>query len=211
MAKTRVSPIMTSDTTPSPYVITKSRAMYSSQAWYLFNNSTKDNWSDTVSNNPWVAIDLGKRTLVSHIKVSIPDNSIGHVPGSADLSGSNDGENWTLIKNIEFDPSLKTIKSEEIDLGRVYNYRHYKMSNFFVTMGNDHIVLSELELSYESDYLTKVPLSIHKTLSENVPDYLDDVANEIHLTEKGEIFAYDIDGKRIKLGGSSLTITNIEW
>ncbi len=58
---------------------------------------------------------------------------------------------------------------------------------------------------YDENIFNEVyDLCIYKTLSENVPKNIEMDQNEIHFTEKGEIFINNYKGEMIKCGGDSI-------
>lgn len=155
---TKVSPIMTSDTTPSPYRVTRSSAWSASDyAWRIFDGvktgSETHAWISANNElNPWICIDLGIKTKITSFKLWL-DTSKNKFPEDFTLQGSNDGTNFVNIKSFTNVSSIAQTSDGEIEfnLDRIAEYRYYKIyvDTLQITGGTVYIRIYEWEMYYQ--------------------------------------------------------------
>jgi hypothetical protein len=131
MSLVNITPVMTSNTTPSPYVVSAS-GIYSTDhdAWKAFDNITAGTQGWVTQNGAitgWLKIDFGSTTKISAISI-VGDGSSGNVsPKSFLLYGSSD--DIVYEKLMECNNEILWLLSEE----RIYklpidvSYRYYKI------------------------------------------------------------------------------------
>ena len=155
---TKISPIMTSDTTPSPYVVTKSSVWSASDhAWSIFDGiktgSESYAWISAANElNPWICIDLGTKTKITSFKLWL-DTGKNKFPEDFTLQGSNDGTNFTNIKSFTNVSSMAQSSDGEIEfnLGKIAEYRYYKIyvDTLQIIGGVTYIRIYEWEMFYQ--------------------------------------------------------------
>jgi hypothetical protein len=90
-----VTPIMTSYTTPAPYVVTESSDTSSSTpGWKVFDGNPYSVWFDS-NTNSWVTLQYGWPIYVTQVSVSSPSETDNYI--SWTILGSNDGVSYTQI------------------------------------------------------------------------------------------------------------------
>ena len=154
---TKISPIMTSYTTPSPYVVTRSSVWKGSDyAWRVFDGvktgSESYTWISAANElNPWICIDLGTKTKITSFKLWLSTNK-DKFPEDFTLQGSNDGTNFTNIKSFTNVSSMAQASDGEIEfnLGKIAEYRYYKIYvDTLQTKGAIYIRIYEWEMFYQ--------------------------------------------------------------
>ena len=156
---TKISPIMTSDTTPSPYVVTRSSVWSApaDHAWRIFDGIKTDNedytWISAANElNPWICVDLGTKTKMTSFKLWL-DTGKNKFPEDFTLQGSNDGTNFTNIKSFTNVSSMAQSSEGEIkfNLDRIAEYRYYKIyvDTLQITGGATYVRISEWEMFYQ--------------------------------------------------------------
>lgn len=156
---TKISPIMTSDTTPSPYVVTRSSVWSAplDHAWRVFDGvktgSEDYTWISAANElNPWICVDLGTKTKMTSFKLWL-DTGKNKFPEDFTLQGSNDGTNFTNIKSFTNVSSMTQASDGEIEfnLDRVAEYRYYKIyvDTLQITGGATYIRIYEWEMYFK--------------------------------------------------------------
>ena len=155
---TKISPIMTSYTTPSPYVVTRSSVWKGSDyAWRVFDGvktgSESYTWISAANElNPWICIDLGTKTKITSFKLWL-DTGKNKFPEDFTLQGSNDGTNFINIKSFTNVSSMAQASDGEIEfnLGKIAEYRYYKIyvDTLQITGGATYVRISEWEMFYQ--------------------------------------------------------------
>jgi hypothetical protein len=130
-----ITPIMTSNTTPSPYVVSAS-SIWSTQydvykAFDGSNTATDDRWG-TVSgtNTGWVKIDFGSAKKIDAFSIicgNIASNNVATMPKSFSLYGSNDDISYEKI--IEFSNEIfwSSLEARLYKLLQSVTFRYYKI------------------------------------------------------------------------------------
>lgn len=156
---TKISPIMTSDTTPSPYKVTRSSVWSnpSDHAWRIFDGvktgSEDYTWISAANElHPWICVDLGTKTKMTSFKLWL-DTGKNKFPEDFTLQGSNDGTNFTNIKSFTNVSSMTQASDGEIEfnLDRVAEYRYYKIyvDTLQITGGATYIRIYEWEMYFK--------------------------------------------------------------
>lgn len=157
---TKISPIMTSDTTPSPYVVTRSSVWSpeSDHAWRIFDGvkTTSDElytWISAANElHPWICVDLGTKTKITSFKLWLTTEK-NKFPEDFTLQGSNDGTNFTNIKSFTNVSSMAQASDGEIEfnLDRIAEYRYYKIyvDTLHITAGATYVRIYEWEMFYQ--------------------------------------------------------------
>ena len=183
-----MTPTMTSNTTPSPY-ITSSSSMFSREydAYRAFDSTIFDNnngWAVNllVDTTPWIKIYLNSKTTLSLLQIYTRNRTNDNLPKDFQLLGSNDDIDYVLIQS--FTKTDWNIGENNFYLDKKANYRYYKIQvNSFLNdiswMAIGEILLySEL---YENNYLIK-DNDKYKTIQENnlieVVNFLEELNKE---------------------------------
>lgn len=155
----KISPIMTSDTTPSPYRVTRSSVWSSSSdhAWRVFDGvktgSEDYTWISAANElNSWICVDLGTKTKITSFKLWLGTDK-NKFPENFTLQGSNDGTNFVNIKSFTNVSSMAQASDGEIEfnLDRIAEYRYYKIyvDTLQITAGSTYVKIFEWEMFYQ--------------------------------------------------------------
>ena len=214
---TKISPIMTSDTTPSPYVVTRSSVWSESadHAWRIFDGIKTDNedytWISAANElNPWICVDLGTKTKITSFKLWLSTDK-NKFPENFTLQGSNDGTNFTNIKSFTNVSSMAQSSEGEIEfnLDRIAEYRYYKIyvDTLQITGGATYVRICEWEMFYQDP--------LYKNCIKYEPTYfMKNTYNPDNAYSADEtIVGYWIDGKpiyrKVKTISISKSITDV--
>ncbi len=147
-APTRVSPNnMTSNTAPSPFVVSASAALAGYEAWKAFDNTATTVWYAGASLPQWLQIDLNTAAGISAYKLRFRNDGAGAVgyPTAWTLQGSNDGSGFTVIDTQTGAPAWSVNEQRSYTLAAPQTYRYYRL-NF--TAGESSLALiGEVELT----------------------------------------------------------------
>ena len=170
MALINITPLMTSNTTPSPYVVSASSVYGSvSQPWKAFDNlmtSEATSWLTAIGNvTGWIKIDFSIETRINAFSVGNCVSSISNqFPKSIILYGSNDDLYYDYIKKIDSQILWDNIKTET----RLYNldfsvtYRYYKIMIVENNGNPSYSAIGEIKF-WQDDGIT--PTESSKTVS----------------------------------------------
>jgi hypothetical protein len=170
MSLVNITPIMTSNTTPSPYVVSASSEFATSQqAWYAFNNLFDDCWVTNGIANGWIKIDFGSVKKIDAISLYARNDATLAKTESANnfiLYGSNDNILYEQIISIN-NQALWTIKE-----GRLYRlpasvtYRYYKL--ILNNNGGTNLSISEVKL-WQDDGATTTVTNVEASMDYCLP------------------------------------------
>lgn len=148
-----ISPVMTSNTTPSPYIVSAS-SIYNSTypAWKAFNgtnSSSSDAWiTASGATTGWLSIDLASPVTINSFKMSARYSSdITASPKNFSLSGSNNGTDYTLIKSFTGETGWKVNETRLYNLDVDVTYRYYRL-DISANNGQTYTLVGELQLLY---------------------------------------------------------------
>lgn len=211
-----ITPIMTSDTTPAPYVITTSGITSGQDAWKAFNGSVSspsDCWASDKANG-WIQIDFGKKVAITSFALTGIMTNTQYNPKSFKVYGSNDNSTFDLIYEATNQVGWRSMEVRKYNLQDVANYRYFRLEtfesngasysaisliNFFEQ--NDEIICIKYEPTYYMEYHPKY--ATFKT----------DVLFEGEITDLGEytlansIYDYDY----IEVYGNLLSAGSVDY
>jgi len=132
---TDITPVMTSNTTPVPYIVSASSNSSDRLPWMAFNNvsagSSLDNvvWSTSSTTSfGWIKLDFGKNQKVSHFSMSSHSTvSADGLPKEFVIAGSNNNSTFTEIKRFKESTMWNKNEKRTFSLDGTYNYRYYRL------------------------------------------------------------------------------------
>jgi len=137
-----ITPIMTSNTVPSPYIVSASSEFDATYAaWKVFNGTVLTNTDAWITPNGivtgWLMLDLSIPTSVSYFKLTARNSTDSSTlsPKNFSLQGSNDGVNFTVIKAFTDQTGWSAAQSRDYILDSIAVYRYYKLD---ITANNGH-------------------------------------------------------------------------
>lgn len=126
------SPEMTGATTPTPYSVTASGQYDGGSSgpgdpWRAFDGSfvSGSRWYVRES-SPWIQFDFGSSDTIDGVGIQLDGENVEYRPKTFSILGSDDGTNWTEIKNGLSCES--TTKRQEFMFSQVALYRYYRLS-----------------------------------------------------------------------------------
>ncbi|POE18092.1 discoidin domain-containing protein, partial [Pectobacterium odoriferum] len=139
-----IMPVMTSNDTPTGYIVSASSEYSSRYApFYAFNRQTiptngEDCWATasrvTKANPQWLRVDLPVKTEISGYQIINRLNSLANSPITWKFQGSNNGNTWDDLDDV--------VDNKDVGLGqdRIYMLKNnvsYEMYRIFVTDSNN--------------------------------------------------------------------------
>lgn len=171
-----ITPTMTSNTTPSPYVVTGSAPYYADNPAYLaFNNGATTSSFLTVPAG-WVQLDFKSSQKVSHFLLQAPSSGdMTIMPKDFTLYGSNDGSSYVELKSYSNESKWSLNEKRVYNLEGVYNYRYYKFkiinnngSVNYSAINEIRFLLKKVEkvvcIKYEPTYFINIQGLIEETI-----------------------------------------------
>lgn len=161
MALIDITPVMTSNRTPSPYVASGSSLLSANYDYYkAFNNTlidSSDAWANNGTVSGWLKFDFGIPTNIDAFSIYARDEvatPVATAPKQFTLLGSNDDLNFTVIKEVIFPQTdWKQRESRLFKLDTTYSFRYYKL---IVYSNNGHvtsIIIGQLKF-FQDDNLS---------------------------------------------------------
>ena len=164
-----LTPAMTGNTAPSPYVVTSNSTDLTFPSWQAFDQNKGSIFHSGAGqqNDFWIAIDLGVQKAVSHIKIYSRENASYQedTPSQVTVSHSSNGTSWTVAKTISNIPQPASANELFFDESINFEARHVKFA-FVNNRPNNRGVqaISEIEI-YGIEPLPAAPSSLAKTAS----------------------------------------------
>lgn len=128
------SPLMVSNTTPTPYVVTASSVFSgdtSRQPYKAFNDNLNNFWTCNSGALPaWIAIDLGKPTVINGIAIHPIEQAYSKdTPETFKVYGSDNGVDWVEVYSGTNDAHPDEWLQHTFD--NSVKYRHYKLGDMY--------------------------------------------------------------------------------
>lgn len=148
-----ITPKMTSNTTPAPYVVSASSIYNLSwSAWKAFNKSnvdTYDRWASANNGLPaWLKLDFGEgneKIIVKYAITTILSSDTSQSPKSFTFEGSNDDINWTILDTRTNEINWSSGEKREYSFENNTPYRYYRVY-ITATNGANLTTIAELEM-----------------------------------------------------------------
>jgi hypothetical protein len=147
------TPQMTSDTAPSPYVVSYSSIYSGYPGWTAFNRNTGDFWHSASGLPVWLAIDLGYRRLINKYRIA---QRVGyHIPQNWTFQGSNDGSVWTTLHTVTGASYPSSPWTDWLTFVATVPYRHYRI---YVTQSysSTYANIAEMHLVEDARYTSSI-------------------------------------------------------
>lgn len=146
---TDITPIMTSNTTPSPYVVTAS-SQYNTDTylpWKAFNGTNingLDCWVTGSSiKNGWIMIDLNVPVTINGFRITCRYGYTTCAPQDFTLEGSNDGTDFVTLKAVRGESQWSAGETKSYTLANNATYRYYRLSITSINSG-DYVAIGGL-------------------------------------------------------------------
>ena len=167
MALINITPVMTSNTTPAPYVASASGQIDTNYLpWGAFTKESEKEWVVNKTSG-WIKLDYGVSTKISAYGIraralSKTATAPEQAPKSFSLYGSNDDSTYELLSSLSNEVLWTPFEERNYNIGFNVSYRYYKL---VIASNNGHssnVGISELNF-YQDDGIT--PTENSKTVS----------------------------------------------
>jgi len=173
MVLQNITPIMTSDTTPSPYTISASSLFSTNYFAYKaldgIDDGTQYNAWNSKGVNAWIKIDFGVNVSVSAISLTCrkyASYSQAAMPKQIVFSGSNDNVIFTEILTVENQTGWALGEMRTYVFPNEVGYRYYKI--LAVTSNGDaNIIIGAIDFWKDSGYVSNKKASLNRCLPQN--------------------------------------------
>lgn len=178
----KISPNMTSNTTPAPYIASSS-SVYNTTllAYNAFtgNNITSNAWlSNTNDANKWIQLFIGNDKLVNKFEIISRNNTdVNSAPKDFELLGSYDGVTFDKIVEITNQVNWTQNEKRVYELNKTLNYTYYRLS-IKNTNGTNYVSIGELIFSYEASF-TILPEGTNSFIKYGIKSVRDDLQKTI--------------------------------
>lgn len=204
-----IVPNMTSNTSPSPYVVSATHSV-DKDAYLVFDGNKFSHIRSSILTYmqvPWyLQIDLGQNNeqVVCAYQLECFIYA-GWTMKAWTLESSNDNSTWTILHSVTgMTWDYKTTYSFQFENTIAYRYYRFRCT---ATNGQNSVCLSSVRLLA----LEESNLEFAKCLEENLPQQRSSVSDCIYFTEKGNIYMTKKDGTLKKMGGNSGGAINGEY
>lgn len=144
-----VTPIMTSNTVPSPYVASASSEYDVNYAYKAFDEIRMSSGWASNTQQDYIILDFGTKTKINSLGMySGSGNWNTCMPNEFQVYGSNDGSKYDFIKKYSISESWGVEEGKTFDFNKVSNYQYYKVD--CKTTGV-HVNIAELRFLLEID------------------------------------------------------------
>lgn len=146
MALIDITPVMTSNTTPSPYVASSSDANTTGQAaWNAFTNNGRLNtfWHSTAGSGHWIKIDFGSIIKIDAFSIMCNPTETS-APKIFILYGSNDNLSYEKIIECNNEMTWFDYEIRLYKLPHSVSFRYYRL-NITADNGYNYTVINELK------------------------------------------------------------------
>jgi hypothetical protein len=146
MAYTNVTPTLTSNSTPSPYVASASTeyaVLY--EAFRAFDQASNA-WATAVGAGGigWIKLDFGSGYSKTITRYKIKTATVGREPKNFTFQGSNNDSDWTVL-DTQTNQTWTPGEEKTYDISNTVNYRYYKLD---VTANIDGSILEINEITF---------------------------------------------------------------
>lgn len=221
--ETNIAPVMSSNSNPSPFVVSASGELSSTySAWKAFNSikQTSDRWMTTSGvTNGWLKIDLGddNKQCVGRYVYYLTEGSLMERRGAKNwkLEGSNDDVNWDVL-DTQSNVTWK-INGGEAKAFEFINYNEYRYYRLNVSSTNgETLTIGELELFKSYNFMKSLPSQTEANLINHGMDKTIELDLHQEMTKKsfieqspttlgsGKVFKKSIDTLKLPIKGVSI-------
>ena len=146
MIKIGIVPVMTSSNTPAPFSISASTEAYGEhRAYYAFDKNIEYpmSWHTKGEKTAYLQIDMGQKTSIKSFSMTT-QKLISAMPKNFSFEGSNDNENWEIIKTYIGFNDYEVYETTLFILDKIENYRYYRF-NISEDNGYNYIAIAEIQ------------------------------------------------------------------
>lgn len=180
-----VTPIMTSNTTPSPYVV--SATSTNTEPYKMFDNDPDTFYRSGINfTTGTICIDMGSEVVVDCYSLNNNYNAALYSMNTWTLEGSNDNSEWTVLHSVSSKNDWVLNETYSYFFANNQAYRYYRI-NCTAKNGSNSICISEMKLyqSQDTEYV------VDKINESELPSSVSDGYCHIYFTNLGNIYVTD--------------------
>lgn len=182
-----ITPKMTSNTTPSPYVVTSSTPYSDTYLpWKAFNGTAESNTDAFCcqTSSGWIQLDFSKPTRISKFGMAcrffVGVEDWKTAPKRFILYGSNDGSVYHLIKDITKETQWTSAEFITIDLETDYTFRYYKIELVSTFGGTNVNIVSYIKFfQYQADNVRNKNMTLKYCLPHETTDSIKKIKDDL--------------------------------
>lgn len=179
-----ITPLMTSNTEPSPYVVNASSK--NNPVYNMFDNNDETYYRSNINfTTGWISIDFGKKNVIDCYTLRNSYNALWSM-NSWTFEGSNDNSTWDVLHTVINKQDWNVNETYTFFFNNLNEYRYYRI-NCTAKNGQNSICISEMKL-YKSLDISYV---IEKINENNLPTNVSDGNCHIYFTNSGSIYVTD--------------------
>jgi hypothetical protein len=143
-ARDIATPAMTSNSSPSPYVIYGTGV----SPYLAFDRNTSTRWqSDVYSQSGNLVFDFSIGVIIDGYQVDCSNSSQTNNPRNWTFEGSNDNSSWTILHTVSQSAGIPSSGNYSVaSIGNVTSYRYYKLNISLNGGAADWLQVTELNL-----------------------------------------------------------------
>ena len=143
--KNGIVPQMTSNTSAIPFVVSATTEYNGNGAWRAFDYVTviRNHWHADRTKPQEFKIDMGTKKEISSFSFTTTDR-ISSMPKDFTIEGSDDGSNWTVIKDYKDFSNYIVYETTLFLLDETVNYRYYRF-NISKDNGYGYVAIAEIQ------------------------------------------------------------------
>jgi F5/8 type C domain len=152
-----IIPVMTSNTSPSPIVIsasTENKPAY--KAFNRLNNSVVESWYADGSTG-WLQVDFGTEKKIVSYSIASNSNYNMYSPKKWEILGSNNNQDWTVLDSRENETNWSNFEIRKYVFTNTSAYRYYRIN---IAENNGGTFLSIGEMEYFEELGSKADLKL---------------------------------------------------
>jgi F5/8 type C domain len=145
-----ITPIMTSNTSPSPYVISR-KDVYGSttESWMAFDGNPNTLWHSNTKPS-WIQIDFGEQIKIDRYSIQAWTSNLSSAPKDWKLEGSNTGQfsgEQVLLHQMLGASSWRASEVRTYTIATSDSFRYYRLTvdSVFSTSSLDRINIAEIK------------------------------------------------------------------
>lgn len=154
---------MTSNTAPSPLVVTRSSVSAGNEAFQSFDEDTGTYWNSNWHTNEWIKMDLGEGNLENPTSIRITTNNNQYDLKDFTFEGSNDDSSWTTLTS-GVHPQSSTAQVYNFNNENYYRYLRLSITSNQLNAGGTHLA----ELDWNSPGGSNYTKTWNRTITDGI-------------------------------------------
>lgn len=146
--------IMTSNTTPSPYVASASNEFTTYYAYLAFDNSSSTYWISETTTSSWLSLDFGSGKTIQAYSIQSRATATTRCPRTWTFESSNNSIDWTILDTQTGQTSWAASQVRFFIFNNTTPYRYYRLNISENDGDPTYTSIAELRMYKENDINT---------------------------------------------------------